>query len=306
MVRGADLERLVRRLDRQLGGIEAAAIRRLDAALRESVARMESELRRLYQQSLAETLTEGQAMREARARVLLAQTRSLLTVTDGSRADDVFMQLIRQSYGLGAENALASLSLYQQGLVALSSGIRAEVLVRATNASARLAHRGVEFGLRVERHVIDGITRGQGWARTAREIRREEGILYHDAERLVRTESLIASDEARRESYQANGVEYVQRMATMDDRVCGYCAERAGNVYRAEDAPAALHPNDRCYNAPWKPEWQEAGLTDDEWFRKHRLEAIAKAEAAGEKRRTGAAPFEKAEEREPPTPIWTP
>lgn len=243
MVRGADLERLIRRFDRVLGSIEADALRRLDAALKVSMGRLEDELRRLYRQAAAEGLTEGQALREARARVLLSQVQASLTVTNGAQADDVFMQLVRRSYAAGAENALSALSLYQQQLVALSSGIRAEVLVRATNASARLAHRGTVFAMNVEQRIIDGITRGQSWARTAREIRQAEGVLLYDAERLVRTESIIASDEARRESYQANGVEYVQRLATMDSRVCGYCAERAGSVYRATEAPAALHPN---------------------------------------------------------------
>lgn len=304
MVRGRDLERLVRRLDRALAGLEREAIQRLDQALRFSALRLENDLKRLYLATLVETATEGAAMREARARVLLEQVRASLTVTSGASADDVFMHLVRQSFAAGIDNAVAGLSLYGQQAVALSSGLRPEVLAQATNAAARLQHHGVEFVQRVERSIIDGIARGQGWAKTAREVRMSEGILYHEAERIVRTESIVASDTARRETYQANGVEFVQRMATMDTRVCGFCASRAGNVYRADQAPAALHPNCRCYNAPWKREWQELGLTDDSWMREHKAETLERLAEAKRKPQAGAAPFERMAGEEPPEPVW--
>src|SRR5690606_27536248 len=108
---------------------------------------------------------------------------------------------------------------------------------------------------------------------------------------------------ARRETYRENGVEYVQRMATMDSRVCGYCAYRAGNVYRIDEAPAALHPNDRCYNAPWRPEWAEMGLADEEWFSNHKEASLARTQ---DRAHTGAAPFERASGIEPPQPVWSP
>lgn len=303
MATGRDLEQLVRRLDRGLNTLERTAITRLTQALRLSEARLEAELRRLYLASLEETLTSGAAMREARARLLLQQVRASLDVTAGAAADDVFTALVREAYAAGMDNAIAALSLYQQEVVSLSSGVRIEAAVRATNAAARLAHHGTEFAQKAEQLIIDGIVRGRGWAATARELRRETKKTLVQAEMIVRTESITASDTARRDSYKENGVEYVQRMATMDDRVCGYCAYRAGNVYRVDEAPAAIHPNDRCYNAPWKPEWQELGLTDDEWFRQHRAEAIKRG---GEKPRSGAAPFEKAEGRDAPTPVWAP
>lgn len=306
MPTGPQVEALVRRFDRALTILEDDARHRLDAGLRAARERLEAELRRRYADALRDTGTAGAALREARARVLIQQVRALLDVTSGLPVDDTFAQLVRASYQLGVDNALATLSLYERGLVGLSTTVRAEVLVRAANASARLARHGREFAEAAERLIIDGITRGRGWGRVAAEIRRETGVARAAAEMTVRTESIIASDEARRDAYAANGVEYVQRMATMDDRVCGWCAARAGNVYRADEAPVALHPNDRCYNAPWKPEWQELGLTDDEWFREHKRKTIERAEAAGEKLHTGPAPFERAEGRDPPRPVWTP
>lgn len=306
MPSGPQLERLVRRFDMALTLLENDAVTRLDGALRLALERLEVDARRLYVAGLSETATASIAVREARARLLIQQVRALLDITAGSPADDAFTLLIRSTYQLGADNALAALSLYEAGLVSLSSTVRAEVLVRATNAAARLAGHGRAFAETAERLIIDGITRGRGWGRVAAELRRETGVTRRAAEAIVRTESIVASDTARRDAYAANDVQYVQRMATMDSRVCGWCANRAGNVYRVEDAPVALHPNDRCYNAPWKPEWQELGLTDDAWFREHRAEAIRRAEEAGETIHTGASPFEKSEGRDPPTPAWTP
>ncbi len=303
MARGSELERLVRRFDRQLTGLENTAIRSLKRALRESQTRLEAELRRLYTAALSDAAGAGSALAEARARVLLEQVRASLQILRGVPVDTVLANLSRDAYQAGAQNALSALTASQLDIVALSATVRVDVAVRAANAAARLAHHGAEFARKSEQIIIDGIVRGRGWSRTAAELRRETGTTARHAETIVRTESLIASDTARRDTYQANGVEYVQRMATMDDRVCGYCAERAGNVYKVSEAPAALHPRDRCYNAPWRPEWKEMGLSDDDWFREHKAEALKRS---NEPPKTGPAPFEKAEGREPPTPFWTP
>lgn len=303
MARGSDLERLIRRFDRQLTGLENTAVRSLKRALRESQTRLENELRRLYTLALNDAAGAGSALAEARARVLLEQVRASLQLLRGVPVETVLANLSRDAYQAGAQNALSALTASQLDTVALSATVRVDVAVRASNAAARLAHHGAEFARKSEQIIIDGIVRGRGWTSTARELRKATGTTARHAETIVRTESLIASDTARRDTYQANGVEYVQRMATADNRVCGWCAARAGNVYRVDEAPAALHPNDRCYNAPYRPEWAEMGLADEEWFRKHKAEAQKRS---NEPLRTGAAPFEKAEGREPPQPVWTP
>lgn len=303
MARGRDLEALVRRFDRELAGIENATVRSLKRALRESQTRLEAEVRRLYTAAVSETAGAGAALAEARARLLLEQVRAALQLLRGVPVETVMANLARDAYDAGAANATAALSASQLRVVALTATVRVDVAVRAANAAARLAHHGAEFASAAERLIIDGIVRGRSWGATARELRRATGATAARAETIIRTESLIASDTARRDTYAANGVEYVQRMATADNRVCGWCAARAGNVYRVEDAPAALHPNDRCYNAPYRPEWVEMGLADEEWFRAHAAETQRRTE---EPLRTGPAPFEKAEGREPPQPVWTP
>ena len=303
MPTGERLESIVRRFDRTLTTLERDAIRRLDTALRSSAIALEEQLRALYNLAVNEARDGSAAFREARARTLLAQVRGALIITDGTPADDAFGVLIRRSYELGAANA--SVMLGEYGVTAaLTTLAPLDAAARATNASARLAQHGAEFAQRAERIIIDGIIRGRGFTPTARELRRETGITRSAAERIVRTETIAASDEARRDTYRENGVEQVQHMTTMDDRLCGYCASRAGRVYDIGDAEVPLHPNCRCYLAPWKSEWQDAGLTDDAWFKEHRSKS---RDRTLDPIRTGPAPSERWRGRTTaPTPVWSP
>lgn len=303
MPSGDRLEAIVRALDRTLGTLERDAIRRLDLALRESARRLEDEIRRLYAQAQAGAATEGAAFREARARMLLGQVRGGLTITNGTSADDTFMMLVRRSYEVGAQNAAVMLGAYGAATV-LSTTAPLSAAARATNASARLAQHGADFATKAERIIIDGIIRGRGFAPTARELRRETGILRHEAERIVRTETVAAADSSRQATYAEAGVEHVQHMSVMDERLCGYCASRSGRVYRLGEAEVPLHPSCRCYLAPWKQEWQELGLTDDAWAADHRRKSL---ERTTDPIRTGPAPSERWRGLDKaPVAVWSP
>jgi len=318
MVSGRTIERQVKRLDRQLDQLERAAIHRLDAGLRQAAIQLERDVATLYRRAVQEAAGSGAAVAEARARVLLAQVRSLLTVTDATSAESTFGTLVREAHALSIESAIAALEPYQRQAVTATAMLPVDTAVAASrvstrlveigntriaNAAARLTQHGEEAARAIERHITSGIIQGRGWRRTARDIRREVAITSRSAETIVRTESIIASDTARRETFTEAGVKYVQRIATADSRVCGYCLARAGNVYRIDEAPAAIHPNDRCYNQPWRREWHDLGLTDDKWAREHATDAETRAQ---EDPKYGAAPFEKAEGRQPPKAIWTP
>jgi len=244
MPNGRRLEALVREFDRELQRLERGALVRLDGALRLAAQRLERELRGLYLVALDDAaMTPSLLMREARARALLEQVRAGLDLTTGANANSVFGQLIGDSFDLGARNALEALSLFEQGLVTLASGARLTVAARATQASARLAHHGTDFALKVEELVIDGIVRGRGWSRTAGAVRREVGVTRWKAEQLVRTESVNASHASRSDTYRSNGVSQVVWLATADEVVCGYCAHRSGNHYKVDDVIIPAHPN---------------------------------------------------------------
>lgn len=298
------MEALVRRLDRALNSLEADALGRLSEALRRSERVLEELLRPAYARAVGEVVSASTAMREARARLLLEQVRAALDITSGAPADDVLRALVSDAYEAGAGNALDALSLYQREVVSLSSGVRADVLARATNASARLSRHGREFAEKAEQLIIDGITRGRGWSATARELRRETRSTLAQAEMIVRTESITASHEARDAAYRENGVQMGTWFATADAVVCGYCASRSGYSYRLDDIVIPAHPSCRCYAAPYKPEWAELGLTDDDWSREHHAETLARTD---DKERRGPSPFEKARGMTTaPTPVSSP
>jgi SPP1 gp7 family putative phage head morphogenesis protein len=234
----------------------------------------------------------------------LTQVEGALRLTTRVPATETFTTLSSLAAQAGAQNATVMLGAYGAQTTALSTIAPLAAAARATNASARLAAHGTDFAMKAERVIIDGIVRGRGFAPTARELRRETGILRHEAERIVRTESVAAADEARRDTYKASGVEYVQHMATMDARLCGYCASRAGRVYKIGEYEVPLHPNCRCFLAPWREEWQEDDLTDDAWAREHREKSIARASGPP---RSGAAPSERWRGLEDaPKPYWSP
>lgn len=307
---GAQAEALVRRLDRQLTTLENTALATLRQALRESAAELERELRVLYRRALDGTASAGAHIREAAVRDLLEQTRVLDRHLDLRRlpTEAVLAELQRGAMAAGAENALQALTTAERAVASLSGAVPVETLVAATNISSRLQEIGAaraangaaalrQHGQRaadaIQRHITAGVVQGRGWGATSRLIRQETGLLNYEAERIVRTESITASADARHETYRARGIEQARWMSTADDRVCGYCAFRSGRLYDIDDIVIPAHPNCRCYSAPFRPEWAEAGVDDPDWYDEHRAAAIAKARDNGEKIRTGPSPGER-------------
>lgn len=307
---GEQAEALVRRLDRQLTRLENTALAVLRQALRESTAALELELRTLYRRAQEGTASAGAHIREAAVRDLLEQTRVLDRHLDLRRlpTEAVLGELQRGAMSAGAENALRALTTAERAVAGLSAAVPVERLAAATRISSRLQEIGaarVTNGTRalaqhgqnaadaIQRHITAGVVQGRGWGATSRLIRREVNLLDYEAERLVRTESVTASASARHATYQERGITQARWMSTADDRVCGYCAFRSGRLYDIDDIVIPAHPNCRCYSAPFRPEWAEAGIDDPDWYDEHRAAAIAKARDNGEKIRTGPSPGER-------------
>src|SRR5690606_3284823 len=95
-------------------------------------------------------------------------------------------------------------------------------------------------------------------------------------------------------------------VATMDDRLCAFCAGRAGRAFKIEDIVIPAHPQCRCTMVPIKQEWIDEGLVDEEWFIEHRKEAESML-GEGVAPRTDLSPGEKYVGRaEAPQPVWVP
>lgn len=297
---GTEAERLIRRSDRVLSRLENRALRDLQLSLQRSITELRRELRVLYARMLENTASIGAPVREAYVLRQLEQLRVIqraLELPPGT-TDQILRELITGSLTEGADSAFLALSIWDREVVALGGSVP----LGAMSAGTRITPRLVEIGdarvatgrarlvqhteaaaRQIQAHVIDGITRGVGWGQTAREVQGSIGGLWWNAERLVRTESVTAAHAARAETYREAGITMGQWLATMDDRVCGYCAARAGNVYRLDDVVIPAHPNCRCYLQPWREEWAELGLDDPEFYAAHRRGAINRARESGHK-----------------------
>lgn len=311
MVTGAQVERVVRRFDRRLLTLEADAIGALRTALHQSATALEEELRRLYRRALEGTSSAGAHIREAHVRQLLAEVRGAQATLNLGRnmpIETVLAQLQRGAGATGAEQALALLTLSERAVVGLAGGLNVDAILAATRVSSRLTEIGAArvangtarllqhtdtAARAIEQHVIDGVTRGQGWSVTARNIRKDVALLDYEAERIVRTESMTASADARHEQYREHGVTQARWISTLDERTCGYCAYRSGRLYDLDDIILPAHPACRCQSLPFRPEWAAAGIDDQAWYDEHREEALKKARESGHKIHTGPSPGER-------------
>jgi SPP1 gp7 family putative phage head morphogenesis protein len=297
------LDRILDEADAILRRTEDAQLRVIDAGLRRALRDLEVELKRII--AIGVDRSGSAALVEARARALAAQLDTVLSAFSIGEPGTGIPQAVRATIASAHEQGLADVDTVLRRMerrVPLSPSLDlAAVEAAAANSAARLARHGANAIATMQEHVIAGLMRGEGVRKTTAKLRAATGMLRSHAERIVRTESISALDEARRAGYQANGVAYVQRLGTLDGRICGYCLARHGNVYKAAEAPAVLHPYDRCANMPFRFEWLRDGLIDVAWFRQSRVDL---AQRAIEPARHGAAPFEKAAGREPPRVYW--
>ncbi|MBW4648923.1 MAG: minor capsid protein [Kastovskya adunca ATA6-11-RM4] len=295
---------LVARYDRVTADLESSAVTRLDAALENSYSQLETQLLTTYPAIGA----NDSLLATQRALLIQSELKDLLSfVNPNNRAEyeREFQQLLQTSSQNGTTLAEELLALSEgESFVKATATVPIEAVAFAARDSvSRLSKHTEEFRNRATGLIQLGLIQGWGVQRVAREMRNQLGITKGQAERIVRTETLNATDNATRFTYKQNGIEYVQRIATQDERVCGFCAARAGQVYPIEQAPAVIHPYDRCYNLPWKPEWEQNGLIDNAWIIRHAQDCQKKTP---DQINYGAAPFERAGGLAPLKPVWIP
>lgn len=88
-----------------------------------------------------------------------------------------------------------------------------------------------------------------------RELQKATGSSKYNCERLVRTETARAVEDATLQSYRDCGVEEYEISAALDGRTCRVCGRQDGKVYRVEEARTGLnypplHANCRCTTLP--------------------------------------------------------
>ena len=135
------------------------------------------------------------------------------------------------------------------------------------NTKERFKNHGDVFAQEASDIIAQGVLEGRPTSSMVEDSRDRLNIVKSRAATIVRTESLQAYNKASNEYYTRNGVDQVMYYATADDRTCSVCGPRAGNIYKRGEISVPLHPNCRCYLAPWDPDTEKI----DENYRKSRL-----------------------------------
>lgn len=307
----------MRRADRGLAGLTREQVLRTRALLQEALRRILRDVQVQYLQALAQRPTDlypGASFRLARSLALVDQLDATIRslnepsiYTDGlmARATAARVQAQALVVDVMREFGDAIELTTPMNHRAVSGVVR--------NAATRLHNYSTTAVQQIEQSVVDGLARGRSWQQVARDIRGTAGVLAERVDMIAHTELHSAQADARRQLFASMGVDLVIRYVTDDDRTCGQCAPRQGEVLPADQAVEVLHPRCRCVLAPFRPEWVlDGGLPLDE-LQALRAETRATMEAAGTKPLTGPAPFERVfrgdggvRRGDRVQPLWTP
>ncbi|MFN6472556.1 MAG: minor capsid protein [Nostoc sp. SerVER01] len=297
---------VVRRFDAILQNAEDSIIKQIIQALATSYANLEDKLRRSHDKFLATSQPNLTGLQ--RSALLLQEIEELLNLVPPRVAATLeagVVELINQASQNGSLMALELIGTIAPNTIILPSTVPVEALKSAvTDAMSWLTGTGTEFKTAAKQVIAQGLIQNKGVAWTTGVLRRNLGISKRNAESIARTATLGATDQATREAYETNAIGYVQRVSAEDERVCGFCAFRCGNIYRLDEVFAILHVRCRCYLMPVKAEWLRDGLVDLEWMRSHHATTAAIAQTP---LNPGLVQFERSRGLTiPPTPLWTP
>jgi SPP1 gp7 family putative phage head morphogenesis protein len=307
MVNFNDVFAVVQRFDEVLANSEDATIKIIVEALAKSYADLETSLRRShdkYLQSAQPNLTGIQ-----RSALLIQEVEQLLNLVPAeilAQLEPEVTQLINQAAQNGSELASQLVGMIAApSEIILPSTVPVEALKSAAaDAMSWLTGVGAEFKITAKGIIAQGIIQNKGINWSIGVLRKTLGVSKRNAESIARTATLQATDQATREAYAANSIEYAQRVSAEDERVCGLCAIRAGNIYRLEDAFGILHVRCRCYLMPVKAEWIADNLVDLNWVREHHRVTTA---IANTPLNYGLSQFERSRGlSNPASPVWTP
>lgn len=299
------IERIVEDANKLALRSEKVVIDKTKVYLAEVERRLKIQIAQLYKLEL-EGLQPGRVYREGRARAILAQVQTALESLNGERIPLFDTNTLFQSYEEGYKLGLELLKVYETAeffnpVVPLEA-----VIQQVANSAARLKRHSAEAIDKINQAVVNGLVRGRGVRVVTREIQNATGYLGFRAESIARTEMASARADARDTFFQEQGIDLVQSMATLDDRVCVYCGKRHGEIYERKDIQTPYHVRCRCVLLPVRKNWLELGLISPELYTEQRKEIKTLLAAEGLEPNSGLAPFERSNGRALPKPVWTP
>jgi len=183
-------------------------------------------------------------------------------------------------YGLKVASDLADELSPETGRIDITIPLEA-IAAAVQQSKGYLRRHGELFASQAATTVAQGIAEGRSIPAMVSDLRQRLALTKSRATTVVRTESLRAYNDAANTYYAARGIDVVLYYATADDRTCPICAPRAGRLYSRVDIRVPLHPQCRCYLAPWDPEIAELDPGYDQTRIRHRQEVEQALKAVG-------------------------
>lgn len=113
----------------------------------------------------------------------------------------------------------------------------------------------------IQQDLTVGIIRGDSIQKMARQLKKDLKVLYYQAERLVRTETNYAINQAHLKGYKDSGVvEKYEFLAAHDKRTSKLCRDLDGEMFELSKAVVGenyppMHPNCRSTVVPVLEDW---------------------------------------------------
>ena len=113
----------------------------------------------------------------------------------------------------------------------------------------------------IQQDLTVGIIRGDSIQKMARQLKKDLKVLYYQAERLVRTETNYAMNQAHLKGYKDSGVvEKYEFLAAHDKRTSKLCRDLDGEMFELSKAVVGenyppMHPNCRSTVVPILEDW---------------------------------------------------
>lgn len=237
---------LLERYNAQVRGLEDKSIRMLHGVLDSSFNRLVRRVR---------ILARSGAPEADRNAAVLGELRQLIPAARPDKVD-AYDRIFRNLFGSASKYGLTTADYLTAYMDPHRERINVSVPIEATveavkEARGFLARHGQTFADTSAEIIAKGITEGRPTSLIVTETRERLSVVKSRAVAIVRTETLRAYNRASDQYYTRNKVDHVVFYATSDDRTCKICKARAGKIYKRGTIAVPLHPQCRCYLAPW-------------------------------------------------------
>lgn len=204
-----------------------------------------------------------------------------------ARADEQFRQLLGEEYTGGYYRAMYDLQT-RLGYNGQFSTISREMVENTlaypwsgANFSDRLWKNKTALVDTIRETLTQGMIRGDNIRDMSRAVADKLNSSFHNAERLVRTETSHIHNTAELAAYEAAGYEEYEFMASLGERTCEVCGGLDGQHFKISEKQFGVnfppvHPNCRCTTVGWEPEEKELPegeqreeLSYEEWYGKY-------------------------------------